>query len=346
MNSPRTVTAEQFHEIFTAIRQEMSKAVVGLEQAIEYLLAAFFAEGHILITGLPGLGRTLIVNTLAQVLQLRHSRLQFTPDLLPSDIIGAEILVTDTEGNRMFKFYEGPVFANLVLADELNRSPARTQSALLEVMQERQVTAGGNTFKLPDPFTLIATLNTLESEGVWNLGEAQVDRFMMSIPLAYPTEEEERSIIEYTTGIGVRDVKPVADAETVIAMQRLAENVPVVPSVKDFALSIVRASRVGQPEAPAVVSESVRLGASTRAAQALIRGAKVLALARGRRHVTRQDVIDIVPPVLNHRLILDYRAQVHGHSVEEILDAAVKAAWERILPKSSSWTQKVLRRVL
>ncbi|PCJ58612.1 MAG: AAA family ATPase [Planctomycetota bacterium] len=338
------MTPEKFYENFNLIREEIAKVVVGQEVAIEQLLAGFFAEGHLLLTGLPGLGRTLIVKTLAEIMNLDYNRLQFTPDLLPTDIIGSEILVSDKfGGDRSFKFYKGPIFANLVLADELNRSPARTQSALLEVMQEHQVTVGGKTYYLPKPFSLIATLNSLDTEGVWDLGEAQADRFMMSIPLEYPDEDEEREIIEKTTGFGRHKVKAVTDPETVLAMQQLAKSVPVIPSVQKFAMSIVRLTRPEEAECPAEVKRTVRLGASTRAVQSLIRGSKVLALARGRQYVTRQDIEFLMGPVLNHRLLLDYRAQAFGYDIEDVLKAVCKAAWERSLPSVSKWTNQILK---
>ncbi|MCG3181509.1 MAG: hypothetical protein BIFFINMI_03905 [Phycisphaerae bacterium] len=338
------MTADQFHARFHAIREELGKIVVGQDRVIEHLLVAVFAGGHVLLTGMPGLGRTLLVKTLAEVLGLNYSRLQFTPDLLPTDIIGAEILEHNmTTGERSFRFFKGPVFANLLLVDEINRSPSRTQSALLEVMQERQVSTGGQTYFLPKPFMLVATENSLDTEGIWALGEAQVDRFMMSIEQRYPGMEEERCMVHMTTGTGRTAAQRVSDAAEVLAMQRLVREVPVTPSVKDFALAIVRASRPGEEGAAEHVGDSVRLGASPRAAQALLLGGKVIALARGRRHVTRQDVVDVIRPVMAHRLLLDFRAAAEGLTLDQLLGALVERAHAKTLGPVSRWTRSLLK---
>ncbi len=340
---PEMITPAQFHETFHRIRGELAKVVIGQDRVIEHLLVAVFSGGHVLLTGLPGLGRTLLVKTLAQVLGLQYRRIQFTPDLLPTDIIGAEILESHVStGERSFRFFKGPVFANMILVDEINRSPARTQSALLEVMQERQVTAGGQTYFLPKPFILIATENTLETDGVWSLGEAQTDRFMMSIEQEYPREDEERKMVWQTTGEARPEVEEVCGPDAVLAMQRLVREVPVVPSVRDFALAIVRASRPREPEAAEQVDQAVRLGASPRAAQALLLGAKVTALARGRTHATRQDVIDVTRPVMNHRVLMDFRAAAEGYSKARLIDRLVAKARQRTLPPSSYWTRQLL----
>ena len=335
---------EDFQQKFQAIRRELGKAVVGQDRVVEHLLVAVLAGGHVLVSGLPGLGRTLLVKTLAKVLGLEYRRLQFTPDLLPTDIIGAEILEhSQLTGERHFRFFKGPVFANLLLVDEVNRSPSRTQSALLEVMQERQVTAGGKTYFLPKPFVLIATENSLDTEGIWSLGEAQVDRFMMSIEQAYPAEAEERHMIHLTTGAARPVVSPVTSPKEVLAMQRLVREVPVVPSVRDFALAIVRASRPGEVDAADEADEAIRLGASPRAAQALLLGGKVTALARGRRHVTRHDIVGIVKPCMVHRLLVDFRAAAEGATIDEILDALVEQAYMKSLPRVSRWTRQLLK---
>lgn len=343
MSSLPTLNADGFRAHFQAIQAEMGRVVVGQQRPIEHLLAALLSGGHVLLTGMPGLGRTVMVMALAKILNLSYRRLQFTPDLLPTDITGTEVLQGETAGGaRVFKFHPGPVFANFVLADEINRSPARTQAALLEVMQERQVTMGGNTHFLPRPFVLVATQNTLESEGVWPLGEAQADRFMMSIQLNYPTSLEEREILCRTTGGVQPNLKTILDAEALLAMQHLAERVPVVPSVRDFALAIVRASRVTEPEAPEEIRRAVRLGASPRTSQSLLRAAKVMALARGRTHASRQDVIDVAEPVLRHRLILDFRAQAEGRGFDYVFTRLLSAAMERTQPQVSRWTRPFL----
>ncbi len=335
---------DDFAETFRAVRRELAKAIVGQDRVVEHLLVAVFAGGHVLLTGLPGLGRTLLVKTLGRVLGLEYRRIQFTPDLLPTDIIGAEILEhSQLTGERRFHFFPGPVFANLLLVDEINRSPPRTQSAMLEVMQERQVTAGGQTHFLPKPFLLIATENSLDTEGVWHLGEAQVDRFMMSIEQTYPDQHQERRIIALTTGSAPPEVRPVTSADEVLAMQRLVRQVPVVPSVKDFALAIVRGSRPGEDGAAEETAGTLRLGASPRAAQALLLGGKVLALARGRHHVTRRDVADVVKPCMVHRLLVDFRAAAEGLDIDELLGALVERAQLRSLPRVSRWTRRLLK---
>lgn len=336
------LTAAEFYQTYHVIREEIAKVVVGQELVVERLLVAMFAGGHVLLTGLPGLGRTLLVKTLAEVLGLDYRRLQFTPDLLPSDIVGAEVLEHDkAAGTRNFRFFKGPVFANLVLVDEINRSPTRTQSALLEVMQERQVTSAGQTFSLPRPFTLIATENTLDNEGVWPLGEAQIDRFMMSIEQTYPTGADERQIVARTTGVVETRAQVVASPEIVLEMQALVRDVPVPPSVCNFALSIVRASRPGEVDAAKGVEETVRLGASPRAAQALLMGAKVLGLARGRSFASRQDVMDLVEPVLLDRLLMNVKA-ADAPQPQEVVKALIAQARQQALPARSRWTDRIL----
>ena len=338
------LTTERFRELFHEIRHELGKVFVGQEQTVEHVLVSVLAGGHVLLTGMPGMGRTLLVKTLAIVLGLDYRRLQFTPDLLPTDIVGTEVLEhSAATGERRFRFFKGPVFSNMLLVDEINRSPTRTQSALLEVMQERQVTVGGQTYFLPKPFTLIATENTLDTEGIWRLGEAQVDRFMMSIEQHYPRDEDERRILYQSTGSFQPQVEQVTTPEIVLAMQALAREVPVVPSVRDFTLAVVRASRPGEPEYPLKLQGSVRLGASPRAAQALLLGGKVTALARGRGHVTRQDVIDVAVPVLTHRLLIDFRAAADGLNRTELIGLLLDAARQNTMPKVSRWTRDVLR---
>ena len=342
--SQGTVTAAEFHDTFHEIRREMGKIVIGQDQVITHLLAAVFAGGHVLLKGFPGLGRTLIVTSLSEILGLQHGRIQFTPDLLPTDITGTEVLEHNVEtGERNFHFFKGPVFANMVLADEVNRSPARTQAALLEVMQEKQITIGGETFFLPNPFMIVATQNTLDHEGVFMLGEAQADRFIMMIEQDFPSEDEEKAIIYNTTGSYAPTIKAVTNPEKILAMQALAQEVPVVPSVKNFAISIVRSSRPLDVMACREVSDYVRMGASPRATQALIRLAKVMALSRGRQHVTRQDVVDVTLPVLSHRLLVDFRAQARGKDCRYVIQAMIRDALQKNIPEASFWTRDILK---
>ncbi len=340
---PNELTITEFRDTFQRARQEIASIVVGQDRAIEHLLAAIFAGGHVLLSGMPGLGRTLLVKSLARVLGLDCQRIQFTPDLLPTDIVGAEVLEHNAAtGERRFRFFKGPVFANLLLADEINRSPTRTQNTLLEVMQERQVTAGGRTHPLPEPFILVATQNTLDTEGVFQLGEAQVDRFLMMIEQDYPAADDEKLILAQTTCLDPPAPQCITDAQTVLAMQRLAREVPVVPSVSDFALAIVRASRPGEREAIPGLAKSIRLGASPRAAQAMMLAGKVLALARGRRHVSRQDIIDVAEPVLAHRIRIDFRAAADGANAHGIVQALIAHARRRATPATSRWTGELL----
>mgnify|MGYP006288465885 CR=1 FL=1 len=338
----RMVTVEEFHDLFHKVRTEIGKVVVGQERVVRHILGAAFAGGHALLRGAPGLGRTLLVQTIADVLGYKFGRIQFTPDLLPTDITGTEVLEHDmATGDRHFRFFEGPVFANLVLADEINRAPARTQAALLEVMQERQITVAGQTHYLPSPFMLIATENTVDQEGVFALGEAQVDRFLIMVEQDYPSDGEERDILGRTTGSMKTRVDAVVDPETVLAMQALVREVPVTPSVKDFAVHLVRATRPGE-EGADDSSATIRLGASPRASQALIVLAKVMALAGGRRHVTRQDIASVAEPVLAHRLLIGFRAQAQGETYHDILPRLLKSASERHLPSISRWIREVL----
>jgi MoxR-like ATPase len=338
-----TVTVEEFRDIFQRVRGEIAKVLLGQETVVEQLLAAIFAGGHVLLRGMPGLGRTLLVKTLAQVLGLDYRRIQFTPDLLPTDIVGSEVLEHHAvTGERQFRFFRGPVFTQLLLADEINRSPTRTQNTLLEVMQERQVTVGGQTHRLPEPFILVATQNTLDTEGVFPLGEAQLDRFLMMIDQGYPTADDEKQMLAATTGTLQCRPERVTGPETVLAMQRLAREVPVVPSVRDFALAIVRGSRPGEAEAVRGLAGRIRLGASPRATQALLLAGKVLALARGRRHLTRQDIIDVAPGVMAHRLLVDLHAAAEGLTARRALATLIANARETAAPRLSRWTGELL----
>jgi MoxR-like ATPase len=343
---------ERFRSNFQAVQAEMSKVIVGQQQTMEVLLVAILAGGHVLLTGVPGLGRTLLVKTLAQVLGLSYRRVQFTPDLLPSDIVGAEVLERGGEGERRFRFFPGPIFCNLLLADEVNRSPARTQAALLEAMHERQVTMGGHTYRLPEPFVVIATRNSMETDGVWRMPEAQIDRFLVALELGYLDEEAEVELLRRTTGSHRIEVHKVLQPQDILAMQKIATAVPVTPAIKGFALEIVRASRPGQDEAQAAVgtlqrrvgpaglesdnpAASIRLGASPRAAQAILRGAKVLALVRGRCHVCSADVLTMANPVLEHRLVLDLRSSTRGVKPRDVIAGLIQAARQRRLPPTT-----------
>jgi len=331
------ITLDEFRENFSRALDQLGRVIIGHTRAREQLLVAIFSEGHVLLTGVPGLGRTLIGETLAKILGLTSSRIQFTPDLLPTDILGAEVLhEAEDRSNREFRFFRGPIFANLILADEINRSPARTQSALLEAMQEKQVTVGGNKYPVPLPFQLIATQNAVETEGIYPLPEAQMDRFMMFIELDYPEKDEEKEIVTATSGAGLPAPRQVLDPETVLRMQRLAKYIPVAPSIKDFALSMIRATRPGREGTSDEISGMIRWGSSPRGGQCLLRGAKILAIVRGRNYVSREDIRDIAHPVLKHRLIPDYRTKAQGVSLDDVIDRLIDETERRILPEASS----------
>jgi MoxR-like ATPase len=338
------VSAARFAEVFARVRDEVERVVVGQRPAIERVLMAVFSGGHVLLTGMPGLGRTLLVNSIAKVLGLSSSRLQFTPDLLPTDILGTEILELDrARGTRHFRFFKGPVFANLVLADEVNRSPARTQAALLEVMQERQVTVGGRQYPVPSPFIIIATQNTVDTEGVWPMPEAQTDRFMVSIELPYPSAEQEMEVLQRTTGTGKVSLSQVTGPEEILAMQRLAAVVPVAPSVKEYTVGIVRASRPREAGSMPALEDRVRLGASPRAAQGMLMAGKVRALAQGRHYVIRRDVAEVCLPVMAHRLILDYRASAHGLTVAKVVQMLIEYVDEQSAPAATRRVRSLLK---
>ena len=306
------------------IDAELAKAIVGQRAVIEQILLALLAGGHVLITGAPGLAKTLLVKSIAQIFHLKFQRIQFTPDLMPADITGTEIL-QDGEGGRKLAFVPGPIFANLVLADEINRTPPKTQAALLEAMQEHQVTAAGVRHALPEPFFVLATQNPIEMEGTYPLPEAQLDRFMFNVVMDYLPEDDEVRVISQTTGGKPAAIEPLFTGEDVLRFHQLVRTVPVADDMVRYAVRIAAASRPRQTGTPDFINDWVSWGAGTRAAQFLVLGAKARTLLQGRAHVTVEDIQALVAPVLRHRVLLNYRAEADGMRVEEVIRRLVAA---------------------
>ena len=308
----------------TRLRAELAKVIVGQDQVIEQMLIALFAGGHCLITGAPGLAKTLLVNSLAQIFHLKFQRVQFTPDLMPADITGTEILQDGAEGRRM-SFIPGPIFANMILADEINRTPPKTQAALLEAMQEHQVTAAGVRHTLPEPFFVLATQNPIEMEGTYPLPEAQLDRFMFNVVIDYLSENDEVAVVTQTTSRAPAVIEALFTGEDVLRFHDVVRKVPIAEDVARYAVRIAAASRPKQPNTLDFVSEWVSWGAGTRAGQCLVLGAKVRALLHGRAHVTPEDIRALAQPVLRHRILINYRAEAEGISVEKVIDRLLEA---------------------
>ncbi|HEY7088315.1 MAG TPA: MoxR family ATPase [Tepidisphaeraceae bacterium] len=303
------------------LHNEIGKRIVGQQRVIEQILIAIFCRGHCLMQGVPGLAKTSLISTLAATMELTFRRIQFTPDLMPSDITGTDILQEDPQsGRRRFEFLKGPVFANMILADEINRTPPKTQAALLQAMQEQQVTIGGQTLQLPDPFFVLATQNPIEQEGTYPLPEAQLDRFMFMVLVNYPSREEELEVLRRTTGDAAASVQPVLTAEQICRLQSIVRRVPVGDHVYDFALQIIRATRPGEPGASDFVRHWLSWGAGPRAGQFMILAAKARALMQGRLHATIEDVESVAAPVLRHRIIPNFNADAEGVTVEQIIE--------------------------
>jgi len=312
---------EQLGNARSLLLGEIHKVIVGQDQVIEELLLAMFSRGHCLMVGVPGLAKTLLVSTIANVLKLKFSRIQFTPDLMPSDITGTDVIEENrTTGEREFRFIRGPVFANIILADEINRTPPKTQAALLQAMQEYHVTTGGNTYPLDLPFFVLATQNPIEQEGTYPLPEAQLDRFMFMVNVGYPPREDERTIVKATTADAEYDLRYVLGGADILKIQKIVRRVPVSEHVVDYAVNLVRATRPGTPDAPQFINEWLTWGAGPRAAQYLILGAKAGAIFSGRLNVTCDDVRRIAHPVLRHRLFTNFNADAEGISPEKIID--------------------------
>ncbi|MBC8366231.1 MoxR family ATPase [bacterium] len=311
---------DKLHAAHSTLKTEIAKVIVGQDDVVREMLIALFAGGHSLLVGVPGLAKTLLVSTLARVLDLNFNRIQFTPDLMPSDITGMEILEEDkSTGKRIFRFVKGPVFSNVVLADEINRTPPKTQAALLQAMQEHQVTAAGQTFTLDEPFYVIATQNPIEQEGTYPLPEAQLDRFMFNIRVGYPGEAEEVAIVERTTVGELPELSPSLNAADIIELQKLVRRIPAAEQVVQYAVKLARSTRPGD-DAPDFVKEFVSWGAGPRAGQYLILGAKALAALEGRPVPSLDDVREVAPSVLRHRLVTNFNAEAEGVSTDDVVE--------------------------
>lgn len=316
---------QQVQERAVAIRKETARVIVGQDAIVEQLLTSLLCKGHCLLVGVPGLAKTLLVSTLGRILGLKFQRIQFTPDLMPSDIVGTEILQSGDDGSREFKFAPGPIFANLLLADEINRTPPKTQAALLEAMQEKQVTVNGVTRRLDEPFTVFATQNPIEHEGTYPLPEAQLDRFFFELRIGYPTIEEEEEIVLRTTGRGMPEPQTLLDAAGVLDLQDATHDVPLPDSVVKSILKLVHSTRPDSAHATADVKNYVSFGAGPRASQCLARAVRALALLRGKSSASMEEVKALALPVLRHRVIPNYNATGEGITTEVIVEKLVKA---------------------
>ena len=316
---------EHFRTTFRRVQDELGKMMVGQSEILEGVLVAFFAGGHVLLEGVPGLGKTMLVRTLADAVNLRFSRVQFTPDLMPADIVGTNMIAEDEHGRKTFQFQPGPIFANILLADEINRATPKTQSALLEAMQEQHVTVGGTQHDLEQPFLVLATQNPLEMEGTYPLPEAQLDRFFFKLKVLYPTAAELHTIIERTTAADSPTVgKVLHDPQEVLSMRSVARQVPLTKEVQSHAVDLVMATHPQDPGASPLAKKFVRYGASPRGAQALILAAKIHAMLDGRYHVAKADVVKAAAPALRHRIILNFEGEAEGATTDEIIAEIVR----------------------
>lgn len=316
---------EQLRESRKRIDEELSKTIVGQKDVVQQLLISLLGGGHCLITGAPGLAKTLLVQSVAQIFDLKFQRIQFTPDLMPSDITGTEILEQREDGSRAMQFVEGPIFANVILADEINRTPPKTQASLLEAMQEHQVTVAGKRYVLEEPFYVLATQNPIEMEGTYPLPEAQLDRFMFNVLIDYLPHDEELDVVLRTTSTRPDAIEKLFSGEDVLRFQEVVRRVPVAREVADYAVRLVESTRPGREKATAFVNNWVSWGAGLRAAQTLVLGSKARALLEGRSHVTVDDIKSLAAPTLRHRVLLNYKAEAEGITIEDCIEELVKA---------------------
>nr|WP_315852152.1 MoxR family ATPase [Gimesia maris] len=307
------------------MRDEIGKVIIGQSEVVDEILISLFSRGHCLLVGVPGLAKTLLVSTIAKILHLSFRRIQFTPDLMPSDITGTDVLQDDPEtGHRSFQFMQGPLFTNVLLADEINRTPPKTQAALLEAMQERHVTVGSNTYRLPEPFFVLATQNPIEQEGTYPLPEAQLDRFMFNVVVNYPTAAEELMILKQTTGNQKPELEAALTGRQILALQEVVRKVPVAEHVFVYARDLVRATRPGEATAPKFIKEYLSWGAGPRAGQFLILGAKARAILEGRFHVSTEDIKSVAHAVLRHRIVTTFQADSKGLAPDDIVDMLIE----------------------
>lgn len=318
-------SVHKLQNAYNDLKAELGKVVVGQHEVVDELLIALFCRGHCLLVGVPGLAKTLLISTLARTLSLSFNRIQFTPDLMPSDITGTEVIEEDrATGTRRLRFVKGPIFANAILADEINRTPPKTQAALLEAMQEHQVTAGGMQHRLPEPFFVMATQNPIEQEGTYPLPEAQLDRFMFNVMVNYPTEDEEFDIVRLTTAPRKVELRHVLTAEDVMALQELVRKVPVADPVVRYALKLVRSTRLNQPDTPKFVKDYVAWGAGPRASQYLVLAGKARALLAGRHYVSTDDIRAVAYPTLRHRVLTNFNAEAEGIRADAIVKMLIE----------------------
>jgi MoxR-like ATPase len=315
----------QLSQAYKTMCHELGKIIVGQTEVVEQVLTAMFCQGHVLLVGVPGLAKTLLVKTISDVLHLSFKRIQFTPDLMPSDITGTEVIEEDrTTGKRVFRFVRGPIFASMVLADEINRTPPKTQAALLEAMQEHRVTSGETTYTLPEPFFVLATQNPIEQEGTYPLPEAQLDRFMFMTLVKYPTPSDEIQIMKQATSNYRADLSRLLDGEKILQLQQIVRRVPVADHVFAYARDLVRATRSGEPGVPAFVNDLVQWGAGPRASIYLILAGKARAILHGRVHVTTEDIAKVAHPVLRHRILTTFSAEAAGMNSDKVIDRLIK----------------------